>query len=335
MLPNGRGGLYRGRIIIAGDRISEVAVHAAGEDTAGPDLDFGTHVALPGFIDLQINGAFGHDVTVDPPAMWRIGAELPRHGVTAFAPTIITSPPPRRRAAYEAARTRPAGYSGAEPLGLHLEGPALAAARAGAHPPAGLLDDAGGLADELTAAADVVALVTVAPELEGSTGLIRRLARAGIAVSLGSQRRDRSRGIGGAGGRGHRSHAPLQRHGPAASSRGRHRRRRTAPPVRVALADRGRPPPQRRGPGAGVETGRSPAHLPRDRCHGGYGGAAGRASPRCGSGALRADRQGRRRGPRRLAAPDAGRGAAGAPGNGGHLGRTGAGDLHESGRPAG
>ena len=185
MLPNGRGGLYRGRIIIAGDCISEVAVPTAGDDPAEPDLDFGTHVALPGFIDLQINGAFGHDITVDPPAMWRIGAELPRHGVTAFAPTIITSPPARRRAAYEAARARPTGYSGAEPLGLHLEGPALATAHAGAHPPAELVDDAGGLADELTAAADIVALVTIAPELAGTTNLIRRLTQAGIAVSLG------------------------------------------------------------------------------------------------------------------------------------------------------
>jgi N-acetylglucosamine-6-phosphate deacetylase len=185
MLPNGRGGLYRGRIIIAGDRIREVAADTDRDGTPEPDLDLGTHVALPGFIDLQINGAFGHDITVDPSAMWRIGAQLPCHGVTAFAPTIITSPAARRRAAYEAARARPAGYSGAAPLGLHLEGPALAAAHAGAHPRADLIDDAGSLADELTGAAEVVAIVTLAPELEGATSLIRRLAQADIAVSLG------------------------------------------------------------------------------------------------------------------------------------------------------
>ena len=47
---------------------------------------------VPGFIDLQLNGAFGHDFTADPGAIWRVAARLPRYGVTSFLPTIITSP---------------------------------------------------------------------------------------------------------------------------------------------------------------------------------------------------------------------------------------------------
>ncbi len=185
MLPNGRGGLYRGCITIVGDRITDIVPHPVGREGPAPDLDFTPHVALPGFIDLQLNGAFGHDITSDPSAMWRIGAELSSHGVTAFLPTVIPSPPQHRRAAYEAIRARPAGYIGAEPLGLHIEGPALAAAYAGAHPRAYLIGDADELAHELTGAADVVALVTVAPELRGAARLVARLADAGVAVSLG------------------------------------------------------------------------------------------------------------------------------------------------------
>ena len=52
----------------------------------------GLHLA-PGFIELQLNGAFGPDFTADPDSIWQVAARLPRFGVTAFLPTIITSPP--------------------------------------------------------------------------------------------------------------------------------------------------------------------------------------------------------------------------------------------------
>ena len=53
----------------------------------------------PGFIDLQLNGGFGLDFTADPTTIWDVAAALPRFGVTAFLPTIITSPPAVARAA--------------------------------------------------------------------------------------------------------------------------------------------------------------------------------------------------------------------------------------------
>ena len=184
LLPNGRGRVYRGLITLEAGRI-------VGVETCGPghaseaDLDLLPHIALPGFIDLQLNGAFGHDITSRPETLWTIGEKLPRHGVTAFLPTVITSDAHRRQAAYAAIRARPDGYAGATPLGLHIEGPALSPSRAGAHPRARLIDDAAPLADELTAIADAVALVTIAPETANATRSIDRLAAAGIAVSLG------------------------------------------------------------------------------------------------------------------------------------------------------
>ena len=185
MLPNGRGGLYRGRLTIAADRITEVAPHPAGRSASHDDIDFSPHVALPGFIDLQLNGAFGHDITSSPETLWTIGEQLPRHGVTAFLPTVITSEAHRRQAAYAALRALPDGYAGATPLGLHIEGPALSPSRAGAHPRALLINDAAPLADELTDLADAVTLVTIAPETANVTRSIERLTAAGIAVSLG------------------------------------------------------------------------------------------------------------------------------------------------------
>ena len=185
MLPNGRGGLYPGCISVSGEHIAEVALHRPGGADGTTDFDFTPHVALPGFIDLQINGAGGHDITSEPRSAWAVGAGLSRHGVTAFAPTIITSPPQQRQAAYHAMRRRPPGYTGAEPVGLHIEGPALARTQAGAHPSAAITTVEDPLAEELAGAADVIALTTVAPELDGACDLIARLSAAGIAVSLG------------------------------------------------------------------------------------------------------------------------------------------------------
>ena len=185
MLPNGRGGLYCGCISVACGRIVEVVPAPDGAARRAADLDFTPHVALPGFVDLQVNGAFGHDVTSDPSAIWPIGQRLLSHGVTAFLPTVITSPPEQRHAAYRQIRTRPRTYKGAEPLGLHIEGPGLALDYAGVHPLAELASGTERLADELLRVADAVSLVTVAPEVERASKSIARLVGAGIVISLG------------------------------------------------------------------------------------------------------------------------------------------------------
>ncbi len=49
-------------------------------------------ITVPGFIDLQLNGAFGSDFTADPTTIWDVSARLPQYGVTSYLPTIITSP---------------------------------------------------------------------------------------------------------------------------------------------------------------------------------------------------------------------------------------------------
>ena len=60
--------------------------------TDAEEIDASGLILAPGFIDLQINGAFGDDFTADPASIWRVAEGLPRYGVTAFLPTIITSP---------------------------------------------------------------------------------------------------------------------------------------------------------------------------------------------------------------------------------------------------
>jgi N-acetylglucosamine-6-phosphate deacetylase len=141
-------------------------------------------LVAPGFIDLQVNGAHGIDLAAEPERLWEVAAFLAGYGVTAFLPTIITSPPATRDRALAALRRRPDGHVGAEPLGLHLEGPMLNPARRGAHPPAWLRPPSAELVAGWTAEAGV-ALVTLAPELSGALDVVRRLVGDGVVVSAG------------------------------------------------------------------------------------------------------------------------------------------------------
>jgi N-acetylglucosamine-6-phosphate deacetylase len=145
-------------------------------------LDATGLTVVPGFIDVQVNGAFGHDFTTDPESIWAAAARLPETGVTAFLPTLITAPDGTIQAAQSAMHRRPKGFVGAEPLGLHLEGPMISFEKRGAHP-------AQYLADQASAhdwdPANGVALVTLAPELPGALDAIRTLTASGVVVSLG------------------------------------------------------------------------------------------------------------------------------------------------------
>jgi N-acetylglucosamine-6-phosphate deacetylase len=139
----------------------------------------------PGFIDLQLNGGFGHDFTADPARIWDVAAHLPRYGVTAFLPTIITSPLATTQAAQAVLEAGPpAEFAGSHPVGLHLEGPFLNPAKKGAHNPAYLQRPSQEWASAWSSEA-YVRLVTLAPELPGALPLIRTLTRAGVTVSAG------------------------------------------------------------------------------------------------------------------------------------------------------
>ncbi len=173
-------------IRIEGDRIA-----AIGPD-AGATADGGTRrfdgaglIAAPGFIDLQINGAAGHDLTTGPETVWGVGAALGQYGVTAFVPTLVSAATAiiaRARSAFVAGP--PPGYAGATPLGWHVEGPFLSPKRAGAHDPAALRPPDVAAVDGWTPATGV-RTVTLAPELPGALDVVRALVAQGVLVSAG------------------------------------------------------------------------------------------------------------------------------------------------------
>ena len=173
-------GVIFGEVIEDGGTIVDVVAIDPAQLTRSGE---GENWVCPGFIDLQINGASGIDVTTAPDRIGDLARVLPAEGTTAFLPTVITSSHERRAAAIEAMGTYE-HTGGAVALGLHLEGPLLSPERKGAHDPAHLAHVASCPTASWTPE-NGVRLVTIAPELPGAPELIAELAAAGVIVSVG------------------------------------------------------------------------------------------------------------------------------------------------------
>lgn len=147
-------------------------------------IDAGGKIIAPGFIDLQLNGAFGDDFTANPETIWRVAEKLPRFGITAFLPTLISSPLEKIDAARRVLKNRPPDFRGAEPLGLHVEGPFLNPQKKGAHNPAYLIQPQLDFVRDWSRESGVW-LVTLAPELPHALSLVRLLNARQVIVSMG------------------------------------------------------------------------------------------------------------------------------------------------------
>src|SRR5262249_61531983 len=132
--------------------------------------------AVPGFVDLQVNGFAGVDfLTACGDDYRRAGEALLAVGVTAYQPTFITAP---EEMLLEALRAMPPSDGGPHIIGAHLDGPFLSPKRLGTHPPEHRRDPDVALLDRLLDAGHVTTL-TMAPELEGAGALGRRARERG------------------------------------------------------------------------------------------------------------------------------------------------------------
>lgn len=175
--------LEPGWVQIEGPRIVAVG---RGRPPAGGVVDAMGLTVCPGFVDLHIHGGFGHDAQNGADALAAMGEGLPRFGCTAFLPTTIPAPWPQTLEIVDRlARALDQHRPGAQPLGLHLEGPFLNPLHRGMHLTEYLVAPSAARARELLVTGrGWVRTVTLAPELEGGMDAARVLAEAGILVAM-------------------------------------------------------------------------------------------------------------------------------------------------------
>ncbi|MGD8684164.1 MAG: amidohydrolase family protein [Chloroflexota bacterium] len=197
LLPGGalRRALVRavgGRITLVEPEPTQELVRTLSGD--GIVVRLSAHEVLaPAFVDIHCHGAGGGSAHGDAASLQQMAITLMAHGVGGFVATTMTAPlahlceQANRIARRRAARRPAVGAALAQLLGLHLEGPAIAPSRSAGHDRSALLTP-GRLEKALAAAPGdwrAVRVVTLAPELDGGLQLVRRLADAGIAASLG------------------------------------------------------------------------------------------------------------------------------------------------------
>ena len=166
---------------------SGVSLPAGASEVQATDL-----IATPGFVDVHIHGAGGHDVmegTDD--ALKAVAKMIASHGTTSFLATTVTANPDAICKSSEGiakyiALQHQAADSRAEVLGIHFEGPFISPVRRGVHPPEWIhLPSADMLAKFIEAAGGHAQLITIAPELLGAMPCIEAARNAGLVVGMG------------------------------------------------------------------------------------------------------------------------------------------------------
>jgi len=169
--------LVRGELVPGDVEIADGTIAAVGLPTTPRG-----RIAVPGFVDLQVNGYGGVDFLSATASDYEVaGAALLEGGVTAYQPTFITAP---ESVLVDALRAVPANGSFPRVVGAHVEGPFLSPERLGTHPREHRRDPDLALLDRLLDVGGITE-VTLAPELPGADVLIARLLERGVVVSAG------------------------------------------------------------------------------------------------------------------------------------------------------
>lgn len=198
LLHVGKAITPRGEIANAGILIRDGEIEIVGP-RSGMELPSGAtevqatdSTAIPGFVDVHIHGAGGHDVMeANETALSTITGRLAAFGTTSLLATTITASADDTCRSVEGIAKYISGQyqtsdTRAEILGIHFEGPFLSKERRGVHPAEWLqLPSAELLQRFLQAAAGNARILTIAPELLGANPCIDAARSLGMVVSIG------------------------------------------------------------------------------------------------------------------------------------------------------
>ena len=180
-------------ILIHGDTIEAIGPRSGMTLPAGAqEIRAAGKTAVPGFIDVHIHGAGGHDVMEGTDAALRsITRKVSEYGTTSLVATTVTASTDQTLRAVEGisgyiAQQHETEEPRAEVLGIHFEGPFISKERRGVHPSKWIqMPSAETLGRFLKAAAGNARILTIAPEVLGAAPCIEAARDAGLIVSMG------------------------------------------------------------------------------------------------------------------------------------------------------
>lgn len=142
-------------------------------------VDLGGKLLVPGFLDLHTHGGDGVDVNAATAEdLAKIGRFFAKNGTTGWLCSILTDTPEQTLWCIDQAKAAMAApITGAQLMGIHLEGPFLCSAYKGAMPEHLLRKGDPALFRQYQQAAEgAVRYITVSPEVEGVVDMIAEIA---------------------------------------------------------------------------------------------------------------------------------------------------------------
>lgn len=177
--------LSEGCILVTGETITAVAPGNI-EFTDAVEIDAKGNYISPGFIDIHVHGGGGSDfMDGTENAFLKIAETHARYGTTAMLPTTLTSEKENLLETlklYEQANKR--NKSGAQFIGMHLEGPYFAMNQRGAQDPRYIRDPDPAEYKEILARSSSVKRWSAAPELNGAIEFGKYITSKGVLAAV-------------------------------------------------------------------------------------------------------------------------------------------------------
>lgn len=179
--------LYNHGVLVENQRIIDIDYEEKiGEQKVGKIIDGRGHYLAPGLVDIHNHGNSGFDIADSTrEALDKIGGYQISKGVTSYLGTIITSSYKDMEKAVENIVDYNSPANRSRILGIHLEGPFFNIKRKGAQPKKHIrLPDQDFVREILRLSNNKVKILSLAPELEGATDIIRLLKEKDIVVGM-------------------------------------------------------------------------------------------------------------------------------------------------------
>lgn len=172
-------------VVLENGKIIEISDSIIKPEPGSTQIHASNSYLCPGFIDIHLHGAMGKDtMDGDRESLQILSSYCSEHGVTSFFPTTWAAESQAITKVIDNFSKHHENLSGAQAIGLHIEGPFINPKFKGAQSIDSIRNPEP-LEYERWFDSNVVKLITCAPEIPGGLELIRSAVKNGIWISIG------------------------------------------------------------------------------------------------------------------------------------------------------